>query len=94
MQVLKPEIEKLKKKHGDDKQALQMETMKMYQEYGASPLGGCFPMLLQLPIWIALYRYFPAAIEFRQESFLWANDLSSYDVIAYLPFKNLLPLIY
>ncbi|MEM7571425.1 MAG: membrane protein insertase YidC [Bacteroidota bacterium] len=85
MQVLKPEIEKLKKKHDGDKQALQMETMKMYQEYGASPLGGCFPMLLQLPIWIALYRYFPAAIEFRQESFLWANDLSTYDSIMGLP---------
>ncbi|MEO0628437.1 MAG: membrane protein insertase YidC, partial [Bacteroidota bacterium] len=85
MQVLKPEIEKLKKKMGDDKQALQMETMKLYGEYGASPLGGCLPMVLQMPIWIALYRYFPAAIEFRQESFLWATDLSTYDSILALP---------
>lgn len=87
MQVLKPQIEKLKKKHGEDKQALQMETMKMYQEYGASPLGGCLPMVLQMPIWFALYRFFPAAITFRQEGFLWANDLSSYDSILQLPFS-------
>lgn len=87
MQVLKPQIEKLKKKHGDDKQALQMETMKMYQEYGASPLGGCLPMVLQMPIWFALYRFFPAAITFRQEGFLWANDLSSYDTFIHLPFS-------
>lgn len=87
MQVLKPQIEKLKKKYGDDKQALQMETMKMYQEYGASPLGGCLPMVLQMPIWFALYRFFPAAITFRQEPFLWANDLSSYDAFINLPFS-------
>ncbi|MEL6143382.1 MAG: membrane protein insertase YidC, partial [Bacteroidota bacterium] len=87
MQVLKPQIEKLKKKHGDDKQAIQMETMKMYQEYGASPLGGCFPMLLQMPIWFALYRFFPAAITFRQADFLWANDLSSYDALIRLPIE-------
>lgn len=86
MQVLKPEIEKLKKKHGEDKQALQMETMKMYQEYGASPLGGCLPMVLQMPIWFALYRFFPASIDFRQENFLWANDLSTYDTWISLPF--------
>ncbi|PHI19181.1 membrane protein insertase YidC [Lewinellaceae bacterium SD302] len=87
MQVLKPEIAKLKNKHGEDKQALQMETMKMYQEYGASPLGGCLPMVLQMPIWFALYRFFPAAITFRQESFLWATDLSSYDTFMKLPFS-------
>jgi YidC/Oxa1 family membrane protein insertase len=87
MQVLKPQIEKLKKKHGEDKQALQMETMKMYGEYGASPLGGCLPMVLQMPIWFALYRFFPAAITFRQENFLWATDLSSYDTFVQLPFS-------
>lgn len=86
MQVLKPEIEKLKTKHKEDKQALQMETMKMYQEYGASPLGGCLPMVLQMPIWFALYRFFPASIDFRQENFLWANDLSTYDTWINLPF--------
>ncbi|WP_116126906.1 membrane protein insertase YidC [Lewinella sp. IMCC34183] len=85
MQVLKPEIDKLKAKHKDDAQAAQMETMKLYQEYGASPLGGCLPMVLQMPIWFALYRFFPASISFRQENFLWANDLSTYDSILRLP---------
>jgi len=85
MQVLKPELEKMKAKHKDDAQAQQMQQMKMYQEYGASPLGGCLPMVLQMPIWFALYRFFPASIEFRQESFLWANDLSSYDVLTQIP---------
>ena len=85
MQVLKPELEKMKAKHKDDQQAQQMEQMKMYQEYGASPLGGCLPMVLQMPIWFALYRFFPASIEFRQENFLWANDLSTYDVLTTIP---------
>lgn len=85
MQVLKPELEKMKARLKDDSQAQQMEQMKMYQEYGASPLGGCLPMILQMPIWFALYRFFPASIEFRQESFLWANDLSTYDVITKIP---------
>ena len=85
MQVLKPEIEKIKAKHKDDAQGAQMETMKLYQEYGASPLGGCLPMVLQMPIWFALYRFFPASITFRQENFLWANDLSTYDSILRLP---------
>lgn len=85
MQVLKPEIEKMKAKHKDDSQAQQVETMKMYQEYGASPLGGCLPMFLQMPIWFALYRFFPASIEFRQENFLWATDLSTYDTITRIP---------
>jgi YidC/Oxa1 family membrane protein insertase len=85
MQVLKPEIEKMKAKHKDDSQAQQVETMKMYQEYGASPLGGCLPMFLQMPIWFRLYRFFPASIEFRQESFLWATDLSTYDTITRIP---------
>lgn len=87
MAAMKPYLEKVKAKHKDDQQAQQMETMKMYREYGVSPLGGCFPMLLQMPIWFALYRFFPAAITFRQESFLWATDLSSYDVLTYLPFE-------
>jgi YidC/Oxa1 family membrane protein insertase len=86
MQALKPRLEKMKEKHKDDKQAIQVETMKLYQEYGANPLGGCMPMVLQMPIWFALYRFFPAAIEFRQQSFLWATDLSTYDSIIHLPF--------
>ena len=87
MSALKPEISKLKEKYKDDSQKLQMENMKLYREYGVSPFGGCFPMILQMPIWFALYRFFPAHIDFRQSSFLWATDLSSYDVITYLPFE-------
>lgn len=86
MAALKPRLEELKKKHGDDQQAMSVETMKLYSEYGVNPLGGCLPILLQMPIWFALYRFFPASIEFRQESFLWATDLSSYDSIMQLPF--------
>jgi len=86
MAALKPRMEALKKKHGDDQQAMSVETMKMYSEYQVNPLGGCLPVLLQMPIWFALYRFFPAAIEFRQQSFLWATDLSSYDSIVQLPF--------
>ena len=84
---LKPEIAKLREKMPDDKQKIQMETMKLYREYGVSPLGGCLPMIVQMPIWYALFRFFPASITFRQEPFLWATDLSSFDVIARLPFE-------
>ncbi|WP_353480610.1 membrane protein insertase YidC [Haliscomenobacter sp.] len=87
MTSLKPEIDRLKERHGDDQQKVQMETMKMYREFGVNPLGACFPMLMQLPIWFALYRFFPASIEFRQANFLWATDLSSYDEFFQLPFK-------
>jgi YidC/Oxa1 family membrane protein insertase len=87
MGVLKPRLAKLREKHKDDMQKQQMETMKVYREYGVSPLGGCLPMVLQMPIWFALYRFFPASIEFRQAKFLWATDLSSYDVFMYLPFE-------
>ncbi|MDP4709913.1 MAG: membrane protein insertase YidC [Saprospiraceae bacterium] len=87
MAALKPQIEHMKVKFKDDQQQQQVETMKLYREFGVNPLGGCLPMLLQMPIWIALYRFFPAAIEFRQASFLWATDLSSYDVFMRLPFE-------
>ncbi|MFN4256695.1 MAG: membrane protein insertase YidC, partial [Saprospiraceae bacterium] len=86
MAALKPQIDIIRKKHGDDQQAVSLETMKLYNEWGVNPLGGCFPIFLQMPIWFALYRFFPAAIEFRQASFLWATDLSSYDVFFKLPF--------
>jgi len=86
MGALKPRLEKLKAKFKDDPQQQQMETMKIYREFGVSPLGGCLPMVLQMPIFFALYRFFPASIEFRQASFLWATDLSSYDVFAQLGF--------
>ncbi len=87
MGALKPQLENLRKKTKDDQQQYQVESMKLYREFGVSPLGGCLPMVVQMPIWFALYRFFPAGIEFRQEGFLWANDLSSYDVIAWLPFE-------
>jgi YidC/Oxa1 family membrane protein insertase len=87
MAAMKPYLEKAKEKNKDDAQAQQMETMKMYREYGVNPMGGCLPMILQMPIWFALYRFFPAALTFRQEPFLWATDLSSYDVLLYLPFE-------
>ncbi len=80
MGALKPEIAKLTEKYKDEPQKKQMETMKIYQQYSVSPFGGCMPMIAQMPIWYAMFRFFPASIEFRQESFLWATDLSSYDV--------------
>ena len=64
----------------------QQATMKLYKQAGVNPMGGCLPMLIQMPILIALFYFFPGAIELRQQSFLWANDLASYDSIATLPF--------
>ncbi len=87
MGALKPELKGLKEKYKDDPQTQQVETMKIYREYGVSPLGGCMPMIIQMPIWYALFRFFPASIGFRQESFLWATDLSSYDDLIRLPFE-------
>ena len=87
MGALKPQLTKMKEKFPDDQQKQQMESMKLYREFGVNPLGGCFPILLQMPIWFALYRFFPASIEFRQASFLWATDLSSFDVFWKLPFE-------
>ncbi len=87
MGALKPQMAAVKEKHGEDQQKQQMETMKLYREFGVSPLGGCLPIAMQMPIWFALYRFFPASIEFRQASFLWATDLSSYDVFFKLPFE-------
>ena len=86
MQALKPRLAKLREKHKDNQQEQQMATMKVYREYGVNPAGGCLPMMWQMPIWFALYRFFPASIEFRQEGFLWASDLSSYDEFVHLPF--------
>ncbi|RMG80925.1 MAG: membrane protein insertase YidC [Bacteroidetes bacterium] len=87
MAALKPRLAGLKEKYKDDAQKAQMETMKIYQEFGVNPLGGCMPVLLQMPIWFALYRFFPGSIEFRQAGFLWATDLSSYDIAFWLPFE-------
>lgn len=87
MNVLKPEIEEIKQKYPNDAQRQQMETMSLYSRAGVSPLGGCIPQLIQLPILIAMYRFFPASIELRQQGFLWATDLSTYDSILNLPAK-------
>ncbi|AKD04522.1 membrane protein insertase YidC [Pontibacter korlensis] len=86
MKVLKPEIDAIKERNDGDMQKTQMETMKLYQEMGVNPLSGCIPMLLQIPILFAMFNFFPNSIELRQEAFLWANDLSTYDVFAKLPF--------
>ncbi|MDQ3191800.1 MAG: membrane protein insertase YidC [Bacteroidota bacterium] len=88
MKVLKPEIDELNKKFAkDEAMKKQQAVMALYKKAGVSPFGGCIPMLLQFPILIALFRFFPASIELRQESFLWAEDLSTFDSIASLPFN-------
>lgn len=87
MRVLKPEIDELNEKMGDkDPLAKQQATMELYRKAGVNPMGGCLPMLLQMPILIALFNFFPASIELRQQAFLWADDLSTYDSILNLPF--------
>jgi len=87
MKALKPEIDRLKEKHGDDKQAFSMDQMKLWKSAGVSPLGGCLPALLQIPIFMSLYYFFQSNISLRGESFLWAKDLAAYDSIATLPFS-------
>lgn len=89
MRVLKPEIDEIGKKFPDTKDSMkkQQATMELYRKAGVNPMAGCVPMLLQLPILIALFRFFPASIELRQQSFLWATDLSAYDSIYDLPFN-------
>lgn len=87
MKALKPEIDALKAKHGDDKQAFSMDQMKLWKQAGVSPLGGCLPALLQIPIFMSLYYFFQANISLRGQSFLWAKDLASYDSITTLPFE-------
>lgn len=81
MRVLKPEIDELKAKYADDQTKFGAEQMKLFRQAGVSPLGGCLPLLLQLPILAAMYTFFPQSIELRQQSFLWARDLSTYDSI-------------
>lgn len=75
-----------KKYPADKAMERQQATMKLYKQAGVNPMGGCLPMLIQMPILIALFYFFPGAIELRQQSFLWATDLASYDSIATLPF--------
>ncbi|MFD2916313.1 membrane protein insertase YidC [Psychroserpens luteus] len=87
MKVLKPELDAIREKHKDNKMKAQQETMALQNKAGASPLAGCLPGLIQLPVFYALFMFFPTAFALRQKSFLWADDLSSYDVIAQLPFN-------
>lgn len=88
MQVLKPMVEELGKKFPKKEDAMkkQQATMDLYKRAGVNPMGGCLPMLLQMPILFAMFRFFPVSIELRQEHFLWATDLSTYDSILQLPF--------
>ena len=83
MQVIKPEVDKLNQKYPNEKDAMkkQQAMMELYRKAGISPMGGCLPMLLQMPILFAMFRFFPASIELRQQKFLWADDLSAYDSI-------------
>ncbi|MFI8378795.1 membrane protein insertase YidC [Leeuwenhoekiella sp. NPDC079379] len=87
MKVLRPEINEINEKYADNAMKKQQETMKIYSKAGASPLSGCIPGLLQIPVFYALFTFFPSAFALRHESFLWADDLSSYDKIADLPFS-------
>ena len=86
MRELQPKLEAIKEKYGEDMQKQQEATMKLYKESGVNPIGGCLPMLLQYPVIIALWQFLPQSIEIRQQGFLWANDLSSPDIIFNLPF--------
>ena len=89
MRVLKPKIDEINRKYPKQEDAMkkQQEIMGLYSQYGVSPMGGCLPMLLQFPIIIALFMFIPSAIELRQQSFLWADDLSTYDAIITFPFN-------
>ncbi len=87
MRVLKPELDELRAKIGDDQQKFGMEQMKLYRSAGVNPLGGCLPMLFQLPILLSIYYIFPSFMEFRQQGFLWVKDLSTYDSILNFGFE-------
>ena len=87
MKVLRPEINALNEKYGNDRAKKQQETMKLYSKAGANPMAGCVPSLLQLPVFLGLFYFFPVAFSLRGKSFLWAEDLSSYDAILDLPFS-------
>lgn len=87
MKVLKPELDEIKEKHDGDMQKAQQEQMKLYQQVGVNPISGCIPMLLQMPIILSMFYFFPQSIELRGKSFLWAEDLSTFDSILSLPFS-------
>ena len=89
MRLIKPQVDELNKKYPKPEDAMkkQQATMELYKKAGINPMGGCIPMLIQMPILIAMFRFFPASIELREQPFLWADDLSSYDSIVNLPFS-------
>ncbi|BAO74454.1 membrane protein insertase YidC [Winogradskyella sp. PG-2] len=87
MKILKPELDVIRKKYKDNKMKAQQETMALQSKAGASPLSGCLPGLMQIPVFYALFMFFPTAFELRQKSFLWADDLSSFDSVLDLPFN-------
>lgn len=87
MKVLKPELDEIKERNGEDMAKTQQDQLKLYQQVGVNPISGCIPVLLQMPILFAMFYLFPASIELRQQPFLWAEDLSTYDSIIQLPFS-------
>ena len=89
MRLVKPQIDELAKKYPKPEDAMkkQQATMELYKKAGINPMGGCIPLLIQMPILIAMFRFFPASIELREQPFLWADDLSSYDSVLNLPFS-------
>ncbi|MFI3278731.1 MAG: membrane protein insertase YidC [Rikenellaceae bacterium] len=89
MRIIKPEVDEIGNKYPKKEDAMkkQQATMELYKKAGINPMGGCIPMLIQMPIIIAMFRFFPASIELRDQKFLWANDLSSYDSVLNLPFE-------
>ncbi|KGO93035.1 membrane protein insertase YidC [Flavobacterium subsaxonicum] len=86
MKVIRPEITELNEKYKKDPMKKQQETMKLYTKAGVNPMAGCLPAVMQIPVFYALFQFFPSFFDFRQQSFLWANDLSSYDAVVHLPF--------
>jgi len=86
MRLLKPELDLIKEKNGENMTQAQQDQMKLYQQAGVNPFAGCIPLLLQMPILFAMFYFFPVSVELRQQPFLWANDLSTYDSIVSLPF--------
>ena len=89
MRLIKPQVDELAKKYPKQEDAMkkQQATMELYKKAGINPMGGCIPMLIQMPILIAMFRFFPASIELREQPFLWADDLSSFDSVLNLPFS-------
>ncbi len=86
MKILRPELNELNEKYKNDPMKKQQETMKLYNQAGVNPMAGCLPAVMQIPVFYALFQFFPSFFDLRQQSFLWATDLSSYDAVIHLPF--------